>query len=204
MEAAANTLLRKLGAGVRPGGVASSKRAGGAPIETAGFAALVGLAQQGEIESGRLLAYGPGVEHRFDSENLARLSSVADAAQAAGLDVVIALVSEPDPDAEAGEQLVVERAATLGVRDRTISAVETQPEARLLTGADAFVRVPSVPPAELRSLLAEEAGRARRERPGAAFLGTMPVGNASLSRVLAHETRTIDAQDPTQAPTREP
>ena len=181
METIANAMLRKLGAGVRPDAPAGGR--GERPIEHVGFEELVAMARRGVIESGQGLTLADGVGP-VGADTMERLSSVADAGRSAGFVRVGALVEEESVEDD-GELLV--RAYILAVVERRVESAIGESAGRLLSGVDAFVRVPPVDGQALREMLSEHAGRARREHPLAPLLGLGPVQNASLSRVLSGE-----------------
>ncbi len=178
MESSARTMLRRLGSGVRPG--AGTPRATGTPLEGVGFDELIVLARRGEIHSGQGLDIAKGVGP-VDPRTMELLSAVADAAQAAGFARVGALV-EGVPEDE--RDPVPVRSVTLDVAGRLVESIENDSAGRLITGVDAFVRVPDVDGQALREMLSEDAGRARRVVGNTPLLGARPLENASLARVL--------------------
>lgn len=68
--------------GVTPG---ASRPGGEARIDNAEFAQLLEKARSGELTSGRMVSVDPGAGIELDETDLARLSLVADKAEAAGM-----------------------------------------------------------------------------------------------------------------------
>lgn len=87
----AGDLLRALGGGFLPPASAQGARPVGAS-QTLDFAALLKSAQGGELRSGRPLQVDNSVQAEFTPSQLARLGSVADAADAAGARKLLAIL----------------------------------------------------------------------------------------------------------------
>jgi hypothetical protein len=81
MTASAAELLRLLGSGVRPVDAPANARG---PVAGADFGVLLRRAASGELTSGRVVRTTPATEGSLTDAQLGRLSTVADAAEAAG------------------------------------------------------------------------------------------------------------------------
>lgn len=139
------------------------------------------MARAGRIDSGRGLDVSNSLMDTIDAPTMERLSAVADAAEAAGFVRVGALVEEETDDGR------TVRVFSIDARDRLIESVSDDEGGRLISGVDAFVRVPEISGHTLRGMLADEAGRARRDLPGAPLAGIGGVRNASMLRALEPE-----------------
>jgi hypothetical protein len=179
MESVGRDLLRRLGAGVRPGAPLSGAR--GRPLDGSSFDELVSMARAGRISSGRGLDVSSDVRAPLDGATIERLSVVTDAAEAAGFARIGAVIEEA-PEEE-GEAPIV-RVAVIDVRARLVESAEEDAGGRFVSGVEAFVRVPGVDAQELRAMVSEEAGSAHRGAGGAPLLGARPIANASLGRLL--------------------
>src|SRR5689334_705012 len=97
MTTTATDLLRQLGSGVRPVAPAASPPAGATAlkpgqVESAGFADLLAAAKGGNVQTGLNISIAPNANVTLTPEQLARLSSAADRAQAAGLHDALVLI----------------------------------------------------------------------------------------------------------------
>jgi len=94
VESIAETLLRRLGSGVRPDGAAPARAR--PPVDQAAFAALLQQARAGALGSGRPVLVGPEAQlvRPLREQERAQLAQALDAAQAAGARRLLALLGE--------------------------------------------------------------------------------------------------------------
>ncbi|MFG0285422.1 MAG: hypothetical protein ACF8R7_13475 [Phycisphaerales bacterium JB039] len=100
---------------------------------SADFADLLEQAQQAQFSSGRAVALGPGLDLRLTDEQLQRLATAADRAEAAGATTAAVLLD--------GHALV------LDVGARTITAAVDPAGAEPIVGVDAVIAAPPAQPA---------------------------------------------------------
>lgn len=117
--------LVRVGSGLLNSGRSSPKPA---PTGDASFASLLRKAEMGEVSSGREVTVGKGVDLKLDKEQLARLSAVADRAEASGALNLMVMMDG--------------KAMKLDVQSRTITAVSDPASGQVITGVDAVVTVP--------------------------------------------------------------
>ena len=163
----ADDLLRRLGRGVRPvGGTASGRGLSESPD----FQALLGAARSGAFRSGRRVRvpYELGVE--LTEEQQEELDRAGDAAEAAGIDVLAAVIDD--------------RALMVRVRDRAATDARALRDERdgsvvLVRDAQAFVALPATTAGE-----EGEDGAARRLAPALRAGPPARIASASLLRTL--------------------
>lgn len=117
--------LVRAGAGLIAG---APKKAAPAPVEGASFADLLRRAENGQISSGREVTIGKGVEVKLDREQMARIASAADRAEASGALNLMVLID--------GMALKVD------VQNRSIIARADLASGQVLTGVDAVMSLP--------------------------------------------------------------
>lgn len=182
MTAHAIDLLKHLGSGVRPEGRATAPHS----IDGAGFQDLLRRAARGEISSGKEVTRALGARADLDESDYARLAVVADAAEAAGVTRLVAVLDDTPVLLD-----VVER-AVLGAGDALRGSV--------LTDIDGVVFAPRADASDLRAVLAGD--RSRLDPPRAPEpRDAGPVRNDSLSTLLAALERDGE-QDTHHAPDR--
>lgn len=125
MNVRAADLLKLLGSGIRPDGPTHGRAAAAPAVD---FQELLRGAQAGELTSGRLVAAGSDFHGSLTSSQIARLSSAADAAEAAGAKRLLAVVDN--------RSLIVDIASREVVAELTPG--EDQP-GTILTDIDAAV-----------------------------------------------------------------
>jgi hypothetical protein len=162
MSVPGSDLLRLLGSGVTPGAerpAAQTGAAGGAD-----FASLLTKARSGEVSSGRPVTIGRGAGIKLSEEQLAKIASVADRAEAQGATRALVLIDG--------------MALKLDITLREITGRADLGSGGVLTGVDAVVSVPGA------------AGPAGRHGGGPAAGAVLPNagagwGNGSLLKSLA-------------------
>jgi len=166
MSNLAINLLKKLGSGIRPDGRAEAPHS----IDGPGFQDLLRRAGRGEISSGKDVSAGLGVNADLDDADYARLAAVADAAEAAGVSRLVAVLD--------GTPVL------LDVAERTVLGAGDQLRGNLMTDIDGVVFAPRSSPAEIRAVLAGDRSSIDPPRaPQPRDAG--PIRNDSLSTLLA-------------------
>lgn len=163
-------MLRALGSGVRPAGADAPATA--TTIEGAGFSDLLARVRAGQVSSGQALTVGQGVDAALSSDQMSRLATATDAAEAAGVGRLLAVIDD--------------QAVTIDVSSRTIERVRGWPSAGLMTDIDAAVMVPSDGDSALRGLFASigqaaTGGVARQDM----LSGLSGISNPSVVDLLA-------------------
>ncbi len=165
------SLLKILGGGVRPDG--AGRPGAPAPLDSASFADLLARVKTGRVSSGAPVHVSKHAGVELTPSQLGRLSTVTDAAEAAGATRLLAFIDG--------------QALTVDVLTRTVEAGSEQLGGRVITDIDAVVMVPDDPGADLSSLFADPSalarvgeGAARRWLPGLA-----PVSNPDVARLLS-------------------
>lgn len=172
MSVTPTQLLQRLGAGVRPDGSTASGHARTA-IDSASFGDMLARVQQGEVESQRPITIAGGIADKvtLTDEQLARVATATDAAEAAGATRIVAVVG--------GQALLVD------VLTRTVEQAGPASSARMVTGVDGVVFVPEDPAADMTTLFGagSEGARARD-----VFAGLRGSGNRSVATLVASMT----------------
>ena len=157
-------LLRQLGAGVRPDGVATPKGAPAQGLESASFEDLLALAREGNVEPGAPLTVARDVKNDLSADALAALSIATDAAEAKGATRLAAQIDG--------------RVATIDVLRREIVGIEPAQSNAVIAGVDAFVALD----ATLKGGRSET-GTGRGAGAPLALPGSLPE-NETLARTL--------------------
>lgn len=182
MSTHAIDLLKKLGSGIRPEGRATAPHS----IDGPGFQDLLRRAQSGEISSNKEVTRALGAKADLDESDYARLAVVADAAEAAGVNRLVAVLDGTPVLLDVAERLV------LGAGDSL--------RGNIMSDVDGVVFAPRAAPAELRAVLAGDRSSIDPPRaPQPRDAG--PVRNDSLSTLLAALERDGE-QDSHHAPDR--
>ena len=163
-------LLKQLGAGVRPDGSARSHAT--TPIDSASFGDMLDRVHNGQVSSDRAITIASNVSKDLSltDEQLARVATATDAAEAAGANRIMAVVG--------GQALLVD------VLTRTIEKATPVSQANLTTGVDGVVFVPDDPAADLTPLFSGgPAGSSAK--PQGLLAGLANTANHSVAALLA-------------------
>jgi hypothetical protein len=163
------SLLKLLGAGVRPDGASPPK--GAAPMDAASFGDLLARVRGGSVSSGEPIHVGPHAGVALTRGQLDRLSRVTDAAEAAGATRLLAFIDG--------------QALTVDVLTRTVEAGAEQLTGKVVTDIDAVVMVPDDPLADLASLFSGGADAPAPARGRGWLPGLAGVSNPDVARLLS-------------------
>ena len=122
-------LLRQLEPAIRPGHVSTPPAPGRPGLADQSFDQLLALASSGSIESGRQVQLAFEPKETLDAQQIERLSTAADLAQASG--------------ARQAMMLIDGRGLMLDVEQRTVTAeLSSTAQSRLVSEIDAAIYVP--------------------------------------------------------------
>lgn len=151
----ATNLLKMLGSSGGAPMLAPGARAGKPDVGTADFKELLGLAQKGEMDTGRAVSIDPGLNIDLTPDQVKALSAAADQAEAAGLNRALVMIG--------GRGLV------LDVASRAVTAAADMGTPGVLSQIDGVV-----------SAQGREGDRGVTLTPP-----VNPIGNLSLAHLLA-------------------
>lgn len=169
MNASGAQLLRQLASGIRPDSATSSPAR--IQLDGATFSDLLARVRRGEVTSGIPLTIDPRADVSLSTPQLERLSIVADAAEAAGLNSVVAGIDGI--------------AVRIDVQDRIVTQGPADLEGVLVRDLEAFVHVPPEDqPFDAESIFS--GGTQRSASPSRWIQGLARIDNQSVSQLLAN------------------
>lgn len=172
-------LLKQLGSGVRPDGITPTHAR--TSIDTANFGQMLDSVRQGQVASERPIVVSGAVadQVKLTDAQLARVATATDAAEAAGVTRMVAVVGG--------------QALTVDVQTRRVEAVGSAASAQLMTGVDAVVFVPDEAESDLAPLFGGDRGGVGGLARGA-LAGLGQTVNRSVASLIASLTG-IESED---------